>query len=282
MKSRDVSKFGRLLAKYIVILFAVFYAIFPIYWTVNTAFKGRVELYKYPPSFIPENPAGIITNFNHVLVSGTLRAVLNSLIVVPTATIIGLLIGTLAAYALARFKVGGNFLPFWIFTQRMLPPIVFIIPLFMIFQPLNLINTYQGIILIYAAFSLPYVVWMMRGFFEEVPIEIEEAALIDGCSRLRVFISITLPLAAPGLIATFLFTFLLNWNEFLFALVLLRSKEVFTIPVGQYVFFWGPTSGILWGPACVQALIAIAPIIAMSFYIQKYMIRGLTFGAVKG
>lgn len=213
---------------------------------------------------------------------GEIKVQRNSLIVAVSSTILVLIIGSLAGYGFARFKPGGNFLPFWVLSMRMLPPIAFVIPIFLIFKPFQLINTFQGLAIAYTAFNLPYAVWMMKGFFEEIPIELEESALVDGCTRITVFLRIALPLAAAGIIATGIFCFILSWNEFMLALVLMRTKETFTIPVGEYVFYYGPTSGMKWGAASATAILALIPIFVMSVVIQKYLVRGLTFGAIKG
>ncbi len=267
---------------YIIVAIAIIFALFPVFWTFITAFKNPVEVYHNPPIWIPSSLAQLVDNVIYTVDAGSLTVLRNSLVVTIPSTLLATLIGALTGYSLARFRTGGNFLPFWILSQRMLPPIAFIIPIFLVFQPLGLINTFQGLILTYTAFTLPYAVWMMRGFIADIPLELEESAMVDGCGRMRAFAKIILPLAVPGLVATAIFVFILNWNEFLFALVLMRSKENFTIPVGQYVFYFGPTSGFYWGPASVQALMAIIPVLVLSIYIQKYLVRGLTFGAVKG
>lgn len=267
---------------YLIVAIAIIFALFPVFWTFGTAFKNPVEVYHSPPIWIPSSLGQMVDNVIYTVGAGSLTVLRNSLIVTIPSTLLATLIGALTGYSLVRFRTGGNFLPFWILSQRMLPPIAFIIPIFLVFQPLGLINTYQGLILTYTAFTLPYAVWMMRGFIADIPLELEESAMVDGCGRMRAFVKIILPLVVPGLVATAIFVFVLNWNEFLFALVLMRSKANFTIPVGQYVFYWGPTSGFYWGPASIQALMAIIPVLALSIYIQKYLVRGLTFGAVKG
>jgi multiple sugar transport system permease protein len=264
----------------IVIISALIWVLFPIYWLIVTAFKDQVAVYHAPPIWWPTTNG--IENFLEMIKRGAIYSFRSSLIVSSLSTVAVCFIGALAGYAFARFKVGGNFLPFWVLSQRMLPPIVFIIPLFMIFSSLNLINTYHGLALAYTGFNLPYAVWMMRGFFEEIPKEIEESALIDGCGRWRTFIKIALPLAAPGMVATVIFTYILAWNEFLFAVIMMRSIKTFTLPVTQWVFYYGAGTGIKFHLASMQALTAIIPVLILSIYIQKYLIRGLTFGAVKG
>lgn len=265
---------------YVIIVLALFCALFPIYWTLKTAFQNTIDVYHIPPLWLPSNNG--ISNFMDFVKKGGFGSIRNSIIVSSISTLIVVFVGSLTGYSFSRFKTGGNFLPFWILSQRMLPPIIFIIPLFLIFKTLELVNTYQGLILAYTAFNLPYAVWMMRGFFDELPLEIEEAAMIDGCSRIGRFWRIAFPLATPGIVATFIFCFILAWNEFLFALILMRSRGMFTLPVTEYSFYFGGGSGFMFGPASMQAMIAIVPIIILSVYIQKYLVRGLTFGAVKG
>ena len=216
------------------------------------------------------------------MATGVLHNFQSSLIVSISSTFVVVFIGALAGYAIARFKAGGNFVPFWVLSQRMLPPIAFVLPIFLIYSTLGLVNTYPGLAYAYAAFNLPYAVWMMRTFFEDLPAEIEEAAEVDGCGRLGAFARIAVPLAAPGIVATVIFTYILAWNEFLFALVLMRSVNMFTVPVTEYIFYYGATSGARYNEASLQALLAILPVLALSIYIQKYLVRGLTFGAVKG
>jgi len=161
----------------------------------------------------------------------------------------------------------------------MVPPIVSIIPIFLLFRYLQLLNTYTGLIIIYTGFSLPFVTWMMRAFIQEVPVELDEAALVDGCSRMTVFVRIVLPLTAPGLAATAIFAIILAWNEFLFALILTTTSAITTLPVGiaglvsQYE--------LLWGEMSAAGTVAIIPILIFAMSVQRYLVRGMTMGAVK-
>jgi multiple sugar transport system permease protein len=160
----------------------------------------------------------------------------------------------------------------------MLPPIAVVFPVFLMFRVVGWVDTYQGLTLLYAAFNTPYVIWMMRGYFRDVPREIEESALVDGASVLRVFWLITLPLASAGLIATAVFTFIFSWNEFLFAVVLTRAQVV-TVPVAMSAYFGSQST--FWGEAGALSVVASAPVFVLSFLVQKYLTRGLTLGAVK-
>jgi len=207
--------------------------------------------------------------------------ILNSLVVSLGATIISLLIGSLAAYALVRIGVprfvDSLFLT-WVLVVRMLPPIVLAIPLFMVLRTLGLIDTRFGLMIAYQVYTLPYVVWILLGFFREIPREIEEAALIDGASRVRVWTSIILPLALPGLIATMILSVILTWNEFLYALVFINSPEKYTVTVRVATYIY--EFKIEWGRLAASGLTSALPVLLLSLYVQKYMIRGLAFGRV--
>jgi multiple sugar transport system permease protein len=157
--------------------------------------------------------------------------------------------------------------------------VVFAIPLLNAFTKVHLVDTYKGLILIYTTFNLPFVVWMMKGFFDEIPSEIEESARVDGCSWFGTFWRIALPLAMPGFIATLLLTFIFGWNEFLFALIF-TNQEHYTIPV-QLSSYFSEAVGLEWGPQAALSVLGIAPIILFSFLIQRFLVRGMTFGAVK-
>ncbi|HEU4387024.1 MAG TPA: carbohydrate ABC transporter permease, partial [Blastocatellia bacterium] len=191
--------------------------------------------------------------------------------------------GTLAAYALARFKLPGRLserLSFWIASTRMLPPIVTIVPLFLMIRDAHLLDTIFSLVVVYAGFNLPFVVWMMRGFFEEVPREIEEAAVMDGDSRLGALRRVLLPLVTPGLAATAVFCLVTCWNEFLFALILTQTDASITLPVaiaGQVTQY-----EIRWGAMSAAGVTAIVPVLIFAFAVQRYLVRGLSLGAVKG
>lgn len=238
--------------------------------------KQPGEYFSNPPVWFPRSPD--LTHFQSLIRNRSINSLLNSFIIAGGATLLAVVIGCPAAYSMARFKTGGRNFAFWILSQRMLPPIAIVFPVFLLFRTLRWVDTYQGLILLYAAFNVPYVIWMMRGYFRDVPIEVEESALVDGASVLRVFWSITLPLSAAGLIATTVFTFIFSWNEFLFAVVLTRAKVV-TLPVAMSGFFGSEST--FWGAAGALSVIASAPIFVLSLLVQRYLTRGLTLGAVK-
>ena len=198
-------------------------------------------------------------------------------IISTSATVLSLLVGSLAGYGLARYNVGGKNLPFIILSQRFMPPVVVIFPFLLFFKVLRWVDTYQALIIIYLTFNLPYAVWMMRGFFKEIPIGIEESARVDGCSPFRVFYRISLPLVAPGLVATGVFCFIFSWSEF-FAVCLTRSRVV-TLSVFLPTFFGRVY--IMWGEVGATSVMAMIPMFIISIIVQRYLVRGLTLGAVK-
>ena len=274
---RHAHRIGRYALRYIIVLAAVLFFGFPLFWIAAIAFKNSSEYFRNPPVWIPAHP-NILPNLEKVIRTGGLDAIVTSLIVTTASTLIALAIGSLAAYSIARFRTGGPNFAFWILSQRFLPPVAVVFPVFLLLRALKWVDTFQGLILLYTTFSLPFVVWMMRSYIREVPIEIEESAQVDGASRLRTLFVITLPLALPGLIATSIFTFIFNWNEFLFALVLART-HVITYPLKLTAYF-GPESAF-WGEAATVSLIATVPIVIATLLMQRYLVTGLTLGAVK-
>jgi len=251
--------------------------LFPIVWAVMSALKTGGQAQAIPPVwfFKPR-----FTNYISAFVKRDFgRLLVNSLTVSISSTILSVSFGSLAGYALARFPIKGkNSIAMWILSIRMFPPIAAIIPFFLLYKQLGLIDTRIGLIIAYTGFNLPFAVWIMRGFFDEVPRELDEAALIDGCSPIKVFSRIVLPLAAPGLVATAIFTMIFAWNEFMFALILSRSQSQ-TMPVGVMGFI--THRGVIWGEIMAAASIIMLPMIAFTLFAQKYLVRGLTFGAVK-
>jgi multiple sugar transport system permease protein len=262
--------------RYVIAVVALVFFLFPIVWIVLTAFKTPNEFLTTPPVWIPRSPS--LVYFEHVAETGGFKALLNSFIISVSATLLALLVGSLAGYGLARYKVGGDNLPFYILSQRFMPPAAVIFPFLLFFKTLKWMDTYQALILVYLTFNLPYAVWMMRGFFQEIPREIEESALVDGCSPLGTFWRIALPLVTPGLVATGVFCFIFSWAEFFFAVTLTRSNAV-TLSV-YVVNFFGKMM-VQWGEVGATSIIAMAPLFLLSIIVQRYLVRGLTLGAVK-
>ena len=255
----------------------------PLYWMVNTAFKPKGEILASPPHWIPERPT--LRNFQEVITGegmsqGGLLYASNSLLVATVSTAIALFLGSFAAYGLARWKSKwSDRTSMWILSTRMFPPVATVIPVYLMFVRLGLIDTQIGLIIAYVAYNLPFVTWMMRGFFRAIPTEIEESARIEGCSNLSAYFRVSLPLVRPGLAVAGLFAFVFAWNEFLFALVLTRIDSA-TIPM-QMASYQG-VKGLIWGNMMAAAIVASLPGILLAFVAQKHLVRGLTLGAVKG
>jgi len=261
----------------IVLGIVLFVTLVPVAWIVLTSLKPRGEWIHDPPVWFPS--VWTVASYREMWSSGGGLALKNSLIIVCTSTVLAIVLGSVAAYSLSRFRTGGNHVASWILSIKFLPAVVFAIPLLNAFTKVHLVDTYKGLILIYTTFNLPFVVWMMKGFFDEIPSEIEESARVDGCSWFGTFWRIALPLAMPGFIATLLLTFIFGWNEFLFALIF-TNQEHYTIPV-QLSSYFSEAVGLEWGPQAALSVLGIAPIILFSFLIQRFLVRGMTFGAVK-
>jgi multiple sugar transport system permease protein len=269
---------GLLLAlRYLFVVLALLFFLFPIFWVITTAFKLPGEYLANPPVWLPTK--WTLAHFRSVMPTKGWLALQNSLAVAGGATALSLAIGSLAAYSLTRFRTGGNHLAFWLLSQRLMPPVVLVIPLFLLLRLVGGIDTRIGLIMLYTVFNLPYVIWMMRSYFADVPVEVEESALVDGCSRLGVFRKISLPLAVPGLIATGSFAFIFSWTEFLFALIITRTRAV-TLPV-TIAGFYG-AQGSVWGQAAALSTVAVVPLFVLGLVVQRHLVRGLTLGAVRG
>jgi multiple sugar transport system permease protein len=264
-------------ARLIMLAVVFFFALTPIVWIVFTSFKPQNEWIHQPPIWIPSH--WTILSYKDMWNSGGREAVINSLIVVTTSTAIATVFGSLCAYSLSRFRTGGKHLANWILSLKFLPPVIFAVPLLIMFSRLHLTDTYTGLILLYTAFGLPFVVWMMKTFFDEIPREIEESARVDGCSWLGSFWRMAVPLAMPGLVSTVMLTFIFGWSEYLYALIF-TQQDHYTIPV-ELSSYYSEASGLQWGPQAALSVTGILPIIVFSFAMQRYLIRGMTFGAVK-
>jgi len=256
-------------------------SLFPIVWMVLTSVKTSWDAQALPPIwiFVPtiEN---YVSLFSSRSTSGRFGELLvNSVLVASVSTALSVLFGALAAYALSRFPFKrGKDLAVWILSTRMFPPAATLVPVFMMMNALDLIDTYAALIIPYTAFNLSFAVWMLKGFFEEIPTDLEESAMVDGCSRLSAVFRITMPLIAPGLAATAIICLMFSWNEFMFALVLSRNDAV-TAPViaNQFVTMYG----VQWGELTAASTLMTAPVLLFAIFVRKYMIQGLTMGSVK-
>jgi multiple sugar transport system permease protein len=261
-----------------VLLLMGLVTLLPYAWTLATSFKQRADILSTPPTWI-KNPSWF--NYENMLFGrGFDQYLLNSVIIGVASTLLALTVGTLAGYAFSRFKVpAGNHLFFWILATRLGPPIAYALPMYLLFAELDLLNTYLGISIAHAAFNLVLVVWMMKTFFDEIPIELEEAAALDGCTAAQVFRRISLPLAAPGLVTVAIFVFIFSWNEMLFALML-SAGDTNTLPMMIPSLI--QHTGTLRGEVAAAAIVQTIPVIVFTFIAQRHLLRGLTFGAVKG
>ncbi|MGD1973116.1 MAG: carbohydrate ABC transporter permease [Desulfobacterales bacterium] len=252
--------------------------LFPPVVLFLTSIKADIDSLSFPPKWVFDPT---LKNYVDILnTSPLVDYAINSLIVASLNTLLCLIVGSMAAYGLARFKFrGADNLAFWILSIRMMPPVAAIIPIYILMKNLGLLDTPWCLVITYLTFNLPFVVWMMKGFFEEIPREIEESALIDGCSDFSVFFRIALPLVAPGLAATAIMVFIFSWNEFLFALILTGTKAV-TLPVG--IIGYMKETGINWGYMTAGGILALIPVIVFMVLVQKHLVKGLTLGALKG
>jgi multiple sugar transport system permease protein len=261
-----------------LLLFMAFVTLLPYAWTLATSFKQRADILSTPPTWI-SNPSWF--NYENMLIGrGFYHYLINSVIIGLSSTLLALGVGTLAGYAFSRFKVpAGNHLFFWILATRLGPPIAYALPMYFLFSELGLLNTHLGVSIAHAAFNLVLVVWMMKTFFDEIPIELEEAAGLDGCSAAQVFWRISLPLATPGLVTVAIFVFIFSWNEMLFALML-SAGDSNTLPVMIPSLI--QHTGTLRGEVAAAAIVQTIPVIIFTFIAQRHLLRGLTFGAIKG
>ena len=266
-----------LIRRLILALFAL-WCLFPIYWLLNTSLKTARDAIARPPRFIF---TPIFDNYQKVLQESDLWTFfLNSTIVGLGSMAATLAVGIPAAYVLARFPFRGSAdVGFWVLTTRMTPPVAMLIPFFVMYHQIGLLDTHIGLIIVHAGLNLSIVVWILRGFFQDLPRELEEAAYIDGCSFWGAFVKIILPIARPGIAAAGILTFLFSWNEFLFALVLADSN-VRTVPVGLYGFVG--YQQIRWGELSASAMIMLVPVLLFALFFQRPLIRGLTFWRRKG
>lgn len=281
-KSRRGTRFGGQMPRYGLVALATLSALVPVYWMITISLKSEVDQFAVPPKWFIFNPtfvhyydAFVERSFSQYLITSAVVAVLS--------TVCAIILGTLAAYALSRFRLPHKLntrLALWILSTRMFPPIVTAVPLFLLMRDVHLLDTVASLIIVYTAFNLPFVVWMMRGFFNEIPRDLEEAARVDGDSRLGALWRVLLPLVAPGLAATAIFCLIISWNEFLFALTLTQTDAAMTLPVGiagrvtQYEIKWGVMSA--------AGVVAMIPILIFALAVQRYLVRGLSLGAVKG
>jgi len=278
MKKLRKKSLVKMLIVNIVSSLVVLIFVFPIYYLIGSSLKTVKQLW-HDPFLWFFRPT--LENFISLFVTRSFgQYYLNTLLVVTANVGISLLLGVPAAYGLARCKIRGkDKISFWMLSQLMLPPVAGLIPFYLLITKIGLLHTRLALVIVYLSFNLPFITWVMKGFFESLPKELEEAALVDGCSRLKSFLRIAIPLSLPGIFSTTLICILLTWNEFLLALVLTGSKT-FTLPV-VITTFWSDRT-ILWGQICAAGVLIVIPVIIFGLFIQKYLVSGLTMGVYKG
>lgn len=265
---------------YFILAVVLLITLFPIYWMIITSFKTPLEFMAKYPTWIP---AQITWEHYHevMLERGFMRFFTNTIVVAVFSTILSIAAGSLAAYSLTRFqfraKLDYLFL-IWALIIRTIPPIVFVIPLFITFRDLGLTDVRLMLILSYQIYTLPLCIWMLLGFFRDVPLDLEEAAQIDGASRVYALRTVVLPLVAPGLIATAIFSVVTTWNEFPYALIFARAPGDFTIPIGIATFITEYKT--LWGGLSAGGLVSSLPILMFTTYVQKHLLRGFAMRGV--
>ncbi len=266
--------------QYTALLAYLVFLAFPFLWLISTAFKPPQELGSLHPTWIPENPT--LDNFRQAFdEQPLLRAALNSLLAALGAAVIAVLIATPMAYVMARHRGRlARAATGWVVISQAFPFVLVIIPLFLVLKNLRLINSVPGLVMVYVVWSLPFALWMLAGYVRAVPAELEEAAAVDGAGRLRTLVSVTAPLLAPGIVATALFAFITAWNEFFFALVLLKTPEKQTLPV-ILTHFIGAEGVADLGPLAAAAFLATLPSLVVFALIQRRITGGMLAGAVK-
>ena len=272
---------GRIAAYLTLILIGVV-MLAPFAYLLLLSTKRRIEIVAQVPPSLDLKWATIAKNYSEVLFSqGMLSFTLNSIIVVGLSTLIALVIGTPAAYAFSRLRFAGSErVSSTILSMRFMPPIAVAIPLFLMVRAIGLQDSYPGLILPYTSFSLPLVVWILIGFFDEIPQEIDEAAMIDGATRIQALWRVILPIVRPGMVTAALFGALFTWNEFLVALYVIDSRQFQTISLGAATLV-SAQRPIDWNIAAAVGIVTVFPILIFSLFVQRYIVRGLTAGAVK-
>jgi multiple sugar transport system permease protein len=261
------------------VLAALVFFLGPFFWILTTSLKGNEDYFTFPPVWVPAEPslkhyASLFTR------SSGARYFTNSLVTSTLSMVAALVVSLPTAYSIARFRFGGGLLSAFLLVLRMLPAIALIIPIYISYKLLGLTNSYLGLVIIYTVVYIPFAVWLLVGFLRDFPVEIEEAAMIDGCSRLRALVRVVVPIIAPGLAVVALFAFIATWNEFLFAIVL-TGIETKTMMVLVTSFTTGGTD-MFYGEASASVVLGVLPAFVVAFILQRYLVKGLALGGTKG
>jgi ABC-type glycerol-3-phosphate transport system permease component len=277
---RQARRLGQYALVYACGLFFVGFSVVPLLWGLSTSLKTANVLYAFPPKWIPDPVT--VQHFVAVLNNkAIIRGFLNTVIVSGSTTVIALVVGVLGGYGFSRFRFPGRTTLLWsvLFTQ-LFPRVVVIVPFFITLRHLSLMNTLPGLILVYLMVVFPVSIWLIKGFFDKIPLEIEEAAVVDGCTIPRLLWQIALPMTKPALVAVAMYAFVLAWNEFLFALVFTQGLE--KRPLSVALAFFIDENGIRWGELMAASLLMSLPAVLVFTLSQRVLVRGLSEGAVKG
>lgn len=260
------------------VLFAVFFlwTVFPIYWMLSSALKTEVSMFTIPPTwwFRPS-----LVNFKNLQEAfGILKYVKNSLIAAGCSTLIAIVFGSMAGYGLSRGRIPGkNTIAFWMITTRMAPIVGVIVPLYILFRSMRLVGTLYNLIIAYTTFNLPFATWLMKAFFDDLPPEMEQAAMVDGASKVRAFFSVALPMVRPGIVAVAVLCFMFAWNDYGFAVVFTTGNtQTLSVATARLMTEYG----IVWGQVMTMGIILLSPILIIGILIRKHLVHGLTLGAV--
>lgn len=264
------------------LVFLLFWTFFPIYWMLATSFKTNMDVFKLPPDFWPvaptmENYAGLFSPETPIM-----RFFFNSFLTAILTVIVTIILATFTGYALSRleFRFREQILVSVLITQ-MFPLVVMLAPLYVLYNKAHLLNTYVGMVIAFTSFALPFGIWMIKGFVDTVPYEIEQAAMVDGCTRFQAMIKVVLPLTLPGIVSTGIFAFLDAWNNLLFPMVLTNDIAMKTLPAGLVLVFTGAFKHN-WGGMMAACILSTIPVVVIFILLQRYLVEGMTGGAVKG
>ena len=277
--AKNSSKLRKKITIYSILSVAVVFALFPVFWMISISFRPNMEIFQLPPKLLPptwttEAYKAILTNSSYLIVFR------NSYMVAIAVTVVSLLFAVLAGYSFARFNVrGSRLMQLFIIGTQMVPPVSLIIPYFILAARMHLYDTFGGLILTYVSFVMPFATLMMISYFNTIPPDMEEAAMVDGCSRMGAMVRVTLPIALPGMVATAVYGFLLAWKEYLFAVTLIQAPTKRLLPVsiamllGEHVYQWNVMMAL--------SVLASVPLLIIFIFLQKYLVAGMTVGAVK-
>lgn len=265
---------------YILAFLVVTFSVLPFLWTVSTSLKTGVEVYSAHPSFLPhpvtlENYAAVFQDAN------MMKSFANTIKIAVISTVISTIVSVLSAYGFSRYRFPGNktLLTSILFT-RLLPRVTLLVPFYVTLSRLKMVNTYTGLTLLYLVVGIPTTIWLMKGFIDGLPYEVEEAAVVDGCNPMQVLTKVVVPMVKPAIATVAMFSFILSWNEFLFPLLMAKDRSI--RPIAVSLAFYIDESGIRWGPLMAASVIMSVPAIIFFTVAQKHLVAGLSDGAVKG